>query len=82
MMWSRMEQDIIAKKSIRLKGIVAIYPANSVGDDIEAVQRRGADLFLGQSPVLVLSCYPAIHLAKVASHSYKLLKAATRPSQS
>ena len=28
-------QDIIAKKSIRLKGIVAIYAANSVGDDIE-----------------------------------------------
>ena len=28
-------QDIIAKKAIRLKGIVAIYAANSVGDDIE-----------------------------------------------
>ncbi len=25
----------MAKKSIRLRGIVAIYPANSVGDDIE-----------------------------------------------
>ena len=25
----------MAKKSIQLKGIVAIYPANSVGDDIE-----------------------------------------------
>ena len=25
----------MAKKSIRLKGIIAIYPANSVGDDIE-----------------------------------------------
>ena len=28
-------QDIMAKKAIRLKGIVAIYAANSVGDDIE-----------------------------------------------
>ena len=28
-------QDIIAKKSIRLKGIIGIYAANSVGDDIE-----------------------------------------------
>ena len=28
-------QDIIAKKAIQLKGIVAIYAANSVGDDIE-----------------------------------------------
>ncbi len=40
-------QDIIAKKAIRLKGIVAIYAANSVGDDIE-VYADEVRLLLGQ----------------------------------
>jgi 5-methyltetrahydrofolate--homocysteine methyltransferase len=36
-------QDIIAGKKLRLCGIVGIFPANSVGDDIEvyADETRG-----------------------------------------
>jgi 5-methyltetrahydrofolate--homocysteine methyltransferase len=30
-----MLNDFIARKRVRLNGIVGIYPANSVGDDIE-----------------------------------------------
>ena len=34
-------QDIVANKRLRLKGIVGIYPANSVGDDIELYSDEG-----------------------------------------
>jgi 5-methyltetrahydrofolate--homocysteine methyltransferase len=36
-------QEIIAEKKLQMRGIIAIYPANSVGDDIEvyADEERG-----------------------------------------
>ncbi len=36
-------QDVVEKKMLRLKGIVAVYAANAVGDDIEiyADEERG-----------------------------------------
>lgn len=55
---SAMPQEIVANKSLQLKAIVGLWPANAVGDDIQ-VRLEGFQLCL-QTHVAVGSCLPAI----------------------
>merc|ERR1719235_3043759 len=42
-----MLKDIVAKKTLKAKGVVGIWPANSVGDDIEVYAADGSGTKLG-----------------------------------
>ena len=43
----KMIEDICAKKTLKAKGVVGIWPANSVGDDIEVYAADGSGAKLG-----------------------------------
>merc|ERR1740127_63350 len=43
-----MIEDICAKKTLQAKGVVGIWPANSVGDDIEVYAADGSGRTLGK----------------------------------
>ena len=45
----KMIEDICAKKTLKAKGVVGIWPANSVGDDIEVYAADGSGAKLGTS---------------------------------
>merc|ERR1719311_705976 len=42
-----MIKDILAKKTLKAKGVVGIWPANAVGDDIEVYAADGSGKCLG-----------------------------------